>query len=139
MNKNTTMVLSAVLIIVAAIGGFFGGMQYQKSKAPAFGGRFGQFQNRFGQNGQSGRPVRGQILSIDPTGMTIKMNNGTSEIVIVSNSTAFVKSAAATKNDVATGDTVMVIGTPNSDGSITAQDVQINPTMVRGGQPSPTQ
>ena len=135
MNKN--LIIVAVLIILALGGGFFAGMHYQKSQATSlFVGANGVFRGRFGQGagGQNFRPVRGQVLSIDSTGLTVKLMDGTSKIVVVSPSTSFVKSAAATSSDIKTGDTVMVIGAQNSDGSVTAQDVQINPPSMRRGQ-----
>ncbi|HYK09001.1 MAG TPA: DUF5666 domain-containing protein [Candidatus Eisenbacteria bacterium] len=136
------MIIAVLLVVLALGGGFFAGMQYQKQKSPMLAGGTGngQFFRRFGQNGQNMqavRPVRGEVLSVDDTGMTVKMMDGSSKIVVVSGSTVFVKSSTAAKADVKSGDTVMVIGTQNSDGSVTAQDVQINPpAMGRGFAPS---
>lgn len=138
---NKTSIIAIVCIIIAGAGGFFGGMQYQKSKAPVFGGfANGQFRQRFGQGGANGafRPVRGQVISEDATSLTVKMPDGSSRIVVLSGSTQFVKSASGSKSDIKTGDTVMVVGTSNSDGSVTAQDVQINPPMGRGMMPTAT-
>ena len=148
-NTNITIIVAVILIIVAATGGFFGGMMYQKNQAPALGvaGR-GNFAARFGQAGQNAanRPVRGQVLSISDTSLTVKMSDGSTKIVVLSSSTAFMQSTKAALTDVKTGDTVNVVGTANSDGSVTAQDVQINPPMQGGfarptgaGQPAPTQ
>jgi hypothetical protein len=139
MTASKNMIIAVLLIVLALGGGFFAGMQYQKQKSPMLAGN-GQFFRRAGQGGVGGqnfRPVRGQVLSIDDTGMTVKMMDGSSKIVVVSGSTVFVKSSTAAKTDVKSGDTVMVIGTQNSDGSVTAQDVQINPpAMGRGFAPS---
>lgn len=135
MNKNTMMILGVVLIILALGGGFLAGMQYQSSKIPSFGGQNGQnLRQRFGQNGQNFRPVRGQVLSQDKNTLTVKLSDGSTKIVVMSGSTVFVKSQKSSLSDLTTGDTVNVIGTQNSDGSVTAQDVQINPP----GRPFPT-
>jgi len=145
MNKN--LIIVSVLVIIALGGGFFAGMQYEKSKAPSLpGGAFmmggnGQMRGRFGggQNRAGFAPVRGQVLSIDSTGMTVKLSDGSSKIVVVAPSTLFVKSSSASASDVKSGDTVVVVGTQNSDGSVTAQNVQINPPMIRIGAPTGTQ
>lgn len=140
MKVNKNLIIATLLVVLALGGGFFAGMQYQKQKAPSLAGGNGQFFRRIGQGGQSGqnfRPIRGQVLSIDDTGMTVKMMDGSSKIIVVSGSTMFVKSTTAAKTDIKSGDTVMVLGTQNSDGSVTAQDVQINPpAMGRGFAPT---
>lgn len=130
------MLIAVVLIVVALGGGFFAGIQYQKSqRANLAGGTFqnGQMMRRFGTT-QNVRPVRGQVISMDNNSMTIKLQNGNSDIVILAPSTLFVKSATAAATDMKNGDTVMIIGTQNSDGSVTASDVQINPPSIQRGQ-----
>lgn len=139
------MIVAVVLIVVAAAGGFFGGVMYQKNQTSTLSatGR-GNYAARFGQGGQNAagfRPVRGQVLSMDNNSLTVKLSNGSTEIVVLSGSTAFMQSTTAALSDVKTGDTVNVVGTANSDGSVTAQQVQINPpaggAMMRPtGQPA---
>lgn len=133
MNNKIIMPILAILI---ASGAFFGGMQYQKLKVPSFGnfrngqgavaGARGMMGQRNG-NGQNFRPVSGEILSFDSNGVTVKLTDGSSKIVLFSGSTAFVKSSEGTKDELKVGDKVMVVGAQNSDGSVTAQNVQINP------------
>lgn len=128
--KNKNLIISVALVVLALLGGFFAGMQYQKSQRATFvGGMYGRngMMRQFGQNGQNFRPVRGTVLSVDNNTMTIKLANGNSEIVVLSPSTRYVKSAPAALSDIKTGDTVMAIGTQNNDGSLTASDVQLNP------------
>ncbi len=138
-NKNTMIIVAVVLIIVAAAGGFFGGMMYQKNQTPSIGGTAGRgsYAGRFGgQAGQNSsfRSARGQVLDMNNDSMTIKLSNGSTEIVVLSASTAFMQSTKAALSDVKTGDTINVVGTANSDGSVTAQQVQINPPQ--GGFPT---
>ncbi len=137
MNKNTLIAVAVVLIVIAAAGGFFGGMLYQKGNSASNltqtgNGTFRQRLETMGQNGQNFRPVRGQVLSIESNSLTVKLSDGSTKIVVLSGSTAFLKSAKVSQNDLKTGDTVSVIGTQNSDGSVTAQDVQINPLINQG-------
>jgi hypothetical protein len=129
MNK---ILLFIIIIILVGVGAFFGGMQYQKSKTLSFIGGQGEFRQRMmgqGQGQTAFRPVRGDVLSIDNNTLTVKLQDGSSKIVVLSGSTTFMKEASATKEDLKTGNTVMVTGTSNSDGSVTAQSVQLNSTM----------
>jgi hypothetical protein len=154
-NIHTMRILiSIVLIVIAVIGGFFLGMTYQKSQIN-FGmiGQGSRQDGNFRMLGQGGantqnsnfRPVRGQVVSADNNNLTVKMSDGSTKLVVLSESTAFMQSTKASLSDIKTGDTVNVLGTQNSDGSITAQDVQINPPqggfMMRSGsnQTAPSQ
>ena len=109
--------------------GFFGGMKYQERKAPQM---FRQFS---GPNGardagqrrlnQGFRPVNGEILSKDEQSITIKLQDGGSKIVFISDSTSVMKSTQGSLGDIAVGGQVMATGSPNPDGSISAQSIQI--------------
>ena len=57
------------------------------------------------------------------------MPDGSSKIAILTNNTVYNKSAKGTKDDLKTGEQVGVFGSTNPDGSVTAQDVQINPSV----------
>ncbi len=134
MKKNIIFFVFAAVIIAA--GGFFAGMKYQQSQSPA--GRLGSFQGiRSGNLGQRGaglpvggqgyRPVNGDIISMDDKSITVKLQDGSSKIVLLSDTTTFNKSSNGSKSDLKTGEKVAVFGTENSDGSVTARNVQLNP------------
>lgn len=140
-NMKTQQIVIVVLVaVVTAAGGFYGGMQYQKSQRPSLsGGQFftrGNFQGRQG-NFQGARPVTGEIIGQDDKSITVKMQDGSSKIVILSAQTVINKAATGTKSDLKTGERIAAFGTENSDGSVTAQTVQLNP-MIRTIQPSGT-
>lgn len=144
MNKN--LIIGAVIgVVVIGGAGFWGGMVYAKSQTPSRGQFSAQFAN--GQFG-GGRGARtgggitaGQILSKDATSITIKMQDGSTKIVLLGSSTEVMKQASGTTDDLAVGTNVAVTGSANSDGSVTAQTVQIRPagTPFGGGGQGGTQ
>lgn len=146
MKQNFVVILIIVAIAVGGIG-FFGGMKYQQSKSGntrqfgfnnGAGGRGFGGSGTFGAAGNRGnRPVTGQILSTDDQSITVKLADGSTKIVLLTNSTQINQATKATKDDLKTGITVAAFGTTNTDGSVTAQAVQINPQEMRSG-PSPT-
>ncbi len=128
--KNIKLI-AIVLLLVGLGAGFFGGMQYQKSQRSQFGQANNAAGNQarrtgLGQN-QVNRPVSGDIISADQNGITVKLTDGSSKIVLVSDSTMINKTDPGTKTDLTVGQKVMVIGTANSDGIVTAQNIQLNP------------
>lgn len=128
--KNAN-ILTIVLLVVGLAVGFFGGMQYQKTQRSGLGQARGQAGNQFGRrvNGQNSnnRPVAGEIISADDKSITVKLPDGSSKIVLVSDSTQINKATTTTNSDLKTGEKVAVFGTQNSDGSVTAQNIQLNP------------
>jgi len=130
--KNVKLI-GVVLIVIALGGGFFAGMKYQQSQSPA--GRVGNFQRTsngtLGQRGadQGFRPVNGEIINSDDKSITVKLQDGSSKIVFLSNTTVFSKSSVGSKSDLKKGEKAAVLGTENSDGSVTARNVQLNPQM----------
>jgi len=129
--KNLPIII--VLLVIVGAGAFFGGMKYQQSKQPSFSRQFG-----IGQGGRNGpgqmqtrrngfRPVSGDIINADDKSITVKLQDGSSKIIIISDNTAINKASQATKVDLKVGEKVAVFGTDNSDGSVTAQNIQLNP------------
>ena len=131
-----------IIALVVAGAAFFGGMKFQQSKSSG-NTQFRQFQRGpNGQNGPSrqgggnvqgrfggGRPVMGEIISKDDNSITVKMQDSSTKIVILSNSTSINMASEGTKSDLTEGTKVGVFGNENPDGSVTAQNVQINPTF----------
>ena len=144
MNKQ---IIAIIIVIAASILGFFGGMKYQESKT--INNRFGGFdpQNmRSQQNGQNQtrrggfRPVMGEVISQDENSITVKLTDGSSKIVLLSEKTTYNKAETATKTDLKKGEKVNVFGTENTDGSVTAQNIQLNPILNgMDRRPNPTQ
>jgi len=130
MKKN----LIITIVVAVLVGGvcFFAGIKYQQSKQPAFPRQFaGQMGG--GQGGGANRlgfrSVNGEIISTDEKSITVKLQDGSSKIVIVSETTQINKAEQANKEDLKVGEKVAVFGQENSDGSVTAQNIQINPLM----------
>lgn len=132
--KNN-LILTVIVAIVVGAGAFFGGMKYQQSKQPAFLRQFAGGQGaRIGQGNRQGfRPVNGEIISADDKSITVKLQDGSSKIVLLSDKTEINKASQGTKEDLKVGEKVAAFGQENSDGSVTAQNIQLNP-ILRGGQ-----
>jgi hypothetical protein len=140
--KNSILI-TVILVIVVGGTAFYGGMLYgQQNRRSQFAGQFGGAvgaRQGTGANGARGgtgfRPVNGDIIASDANSITVKMSDGSSRIVLVSSTTSINKAAQATKADLTTGQKVAVFGQTNSDGSVTAQSIQLNPIMRTGGNP----
>lgn len=133
-NKN---ILTIVGVVVVAAVAFYGGMQYDKSgsaQGAARGARNGTSTFAGGRGGFGGG-ASGEILSVDAQSVTVKTRDGSSRIVLYSASTPITKTASGTVSDLQNGTNVVVLGTANSDGSITAQGIQVRPNFP-GGAPN---
>lgn len=149
--KNQNIIIAIAVVLIAA--SFYGGMQYGKSSVASsnsatragFNGQFGQGGGQrngaVGANGarnmrNGGGLINGEVISKDDTGMTVKLNDGSSKIIFIASSTSVGKFVEGVKNDLTVGENVMVTGTANSDGSVVAQSIQIRPKgMEQSGAP----
>lgn len=134
--KNNNLILTIIIAAAVGIAGFFGGITYQQSKTSSnsltvqTGQGNPQGFNR-GQNGQRftgtnrGMGTFGEIVSIDSKTMTIKMQDGSSKIINLADATTVSKTDVGSRTDLKMGEQVAVQGTSNSDGSITAQNIQL--------------
>ena len=131
MNKN--IIIMIVVVLVVSAGAFYGGMKYQDSKRTNTNRQFTNGQGRPGGSGNRGgfRPVNGEIISSDDKSITVKLADGSSKMVLLSEKTEINKANTATIAELKTGEKVAVFGAENSDGSITAQNIQLNP-LFRG-------
>lgn len=145
-------IIVLVLVGIALVGGsFYGGMKYTQSYGSA-GASFRNLtleerQQRFQQGGLQGTAnriprgngVSGEIMSKDDTSITVKTLDGGSKIVLITSTTQATKSVQTFLADLVPGISVMVNGTNNTDGSITAQSIQIRqfPSSASGSLITP--
>lgn len=125
------LVLAVIWAALVGIVGFFTGVKYQQSKQSTFFRQFRSGQGvRMGQVFRQGfRPINGEIISIDEKSITVKLQDGSSKIILFSEKTEIDKAINGTKEDLKVGEKVLVLGIENSDGSVTAQNIQINPSF----------
>lgn len=134
--------LPLIIIAVVVVGGcaFYGGMKFGGSKGQKgfqaggamqdqrWGGATGAAGARQG-GGNMGNLANGEILSKDDQSITIKMRDGGSKIIFFSTSTEVGKFVTGTVADLIVGQTIMATGKTNTDGSVTAQTIQLRAPM----------
>jgi len=129
-----------LIVIVVAATAFFGGMKYQESKATTAAGQFGQGRRTAGGGGF--RPTVGTVLTAGANSITVKLQDGSSKIVLLTDKTQINKAEKASTSDLTAGAEVSVFGTTNTDGSVTAQNISLNPQFMGGRNrdltPTPT-
>jgi len=140
MNKK---ILPIIVLVVVAIGAFYGGMRYggkDNLSARFPGGDFGDYSQGGGQamyqeGGMEGEMhrgdgfVSGKILSVDEVSVTVELRDGGSKIVFVSDEIRVTTLAEGVLGDLKEGDSVIINGQSNSDGSVTAETLQVVPEM----------
>lgn len=154
-TKSQNTLIFVLLIVLFTAAGFFAGTKYQQKKVFSQRGQFfgrmaiGDGQggglrnsdpnNQFNRGRLGGRQVVGDIISLDDKSITVKLPDGSSKIVLLSDSVSISQDTAATRNDLAVGQRVGIFGSENTDGSVTAQLIQLNPAL-RGlnSTPAPT-
>lgn len=143
-QKN--LVVAVVAILFFSTISFYGGMKYQQSRLFSQR-RDGALAGQFGRGGQmgnqasglpngsrrGGQMVTGEVISVDDKSVTVKLADGGSKVALISSSTLINKSATAQLADLKSGERVAIFGSQNSDGSLSAQSLQLNPQL-----PSPT-
>lgn len=125
--KQNVFVFALIAVIIGG-GAFYGGMKYEQVRSPAQRSQFGNRVPGIGGRLRGGfRPVNGEIIASDAKSITVKLSNNSSRIIFVSAKTMINKAAAAAQSELVVGAKVAVFGTDNADGSVTAQNIQLNP------------
>lgn len=157
--KEGLGISTAVLVLVVGGGAFFGGIKYQENASlkveksqysNPFSGR-NQFENMrngntknsttstqtgVGEKRMGNGQLSGEITSVDSSSITVKSNDGSSKIILISDKTTVSKASAGQISDLKVGEKVAVFGTPNTDGSVIGSTIQLNP--ISGNIPSGT-
>lgn len=150
-NKLIPIIISIVVVIV---GVFYGGIKYTENKLTRNGfsqtdfqnlsnlspeerrQRFqefgsgdheGNFRGRFGLENYGTRPLSGEIIVQREGSFTLKLNDGSTKIVFINDSTQIIKSVEGSLGDLNQSEQILVTGDENPDGSYTAEVIQIRP------------
>jgi hypothetical protein len=133
-------VLTSVLVL-GLVGGlaFLGGVKLQQHRTPAAGAGFAA--------GAGGRPggagagtvagvTAGTVKLVDGSSIYVTDQSGNVTKVTTTSSSKVTRADEATVGDVRPGDTVLVQGTPSSNGTVVATQVTDNgPSGTGGGAP----
>lgn len=141
MDSKHRLVVGAAILLVGAAA-FWCGIAYARGAGPSRG-QFagdGAFSGRGGgpAGGPAGGGVFGVIIAKDTGSVTVQLMSGPNasstgqtgsgtRIVFVNDTTQIEKTVSDSPADLATGESVVVSGQPNQDGSVTAQSIQIRP------------
>lgn len=145
-SKKTLSVIAAAAVAVAVIfflAGFAAGKhRSSKSQIAGFGPAGGMMRGpgmtgaaNGGMRGRAGNGTAGTVLSSDATSITLSTQGGGSKTVLISPSTVVLKSAPGTRDDLSNGSNIIVTGSPNADGSISAATVSIRPAQDKPEAP----
>ena len=127
MAKYKVHIIWAVIAVIALVGGIFYGKGSATSTASSARGLYARSTRSGLGRAAGGGFVSGQIISVDANSMTVSLANGNSQVVFYSSSTQVMKPTIVSASTLAAGTRVMIGGTANSDGSLTAQSVQVQP------------
>lgn len=121
-----TIVTVAVALIVGFLGGHFllGGVP-KTSSFP--GGSTGFYRGASGARSMGGGFLSGTVAKQDAGSITVNTRDGSSHVVLLTPDTTVSKSVNGALKDIATGSEVIVSGTTNSDGSVSASLIQLRP------------
>lgn len=141
---NKSVVIIGVLLVIVAVGGgsFWAGMKIGENRIiqdptrlfQQFRGQGGQFPGMVGtpQAGREGAPFGGGIMGTIETveGDTLVVTTEEGEIQVHATETTLIeKSMAVAVSDLEVGEQVVVSGSRNDDGSITARTIRISPAQ----------
>ncbi len=151
-----------VLAVILIGASFFAGTKYAESRSPAGNrfaagqpggagrGAFGAAPGAGGQAGAAGRNMfrgaggaggnmtAGEVSKIENGMLTLKTADGGSRLIVMSSSTKVMQMSEINLDALKATTPVMIMGTANSDGSVTAATIQIRPTPPAPA-PSPEQ
>jgi len=129
MNKISKIISGIIILLIIGCGAFWLGINYEKgqSKPAISSANFSAM--RAGRAGTTGSNlISGSIISSDNNSITVQLpGTAGSKIIFYSDTTQINKTISGTASDLSAGTTVNVTGTTNSDGSVTANSIQIRP------------
>lgn len=150
MKKILWIIGGVALLAIAAGGGFEGGIAYQRNQANQIRNQF--FQSRGSNASNGGQPasgsssnpgfsrfgggVTGSIKSIQGNQLELSTATGVTTVNLTAN-TQIEKSISGTPADLQPGEQLVVRGQSDSNGNVTADQIQIVGSTAAQGAPAP--
>lgn len=137
--KNPFPALIITAVVVGAAG-FYGGIRYQQTRPPqpgSFSARAGRGQFPIASGSPqirfnaSNRPLSGEILSLDEQSLTLKLEDGSSKIILLPDSVVINQTEVASKTDLTVGSTIIVFGNGDDSGTVTADSINLGSGFMR--------
>lgn len=128
MNKDLKIKLIVGALLIACLS-FYAGTKVSQSRNAGPTGFMRNSSVNSGQKMRMGGFLSGEVISKDATSITLKTRDGSTKIVLFSASTDILKSTSGKSDDLNIGEQVVVTGSSNADGSLSAQSIQIRPNM----------
>ncbi len=129
MHKKT-LVAAAIALVAGLGGGYYASHGAAAPQGPALRGAFA----RGGAAGAGGF-LAGTVAKEDSESITVDTRDGSSRIVLITPDTSVSKSVNGTMSDVAVGANVIVSGSTNSDGSVSASLIQLRSALAGRNAP----
>ena len=128
-TKKHTLGVGIVALIVGFGVGYF---MHSSPTSPAAGGfaartSTGTYGGGMMRGTAGGGFLSGTVVKKDSGSLTVSTRDGNSHLVFLTPDTSVSKSVVGSVSDVSVGSAVLVSGTTNSDGSISANLVQLRP------------
>ncbi len=113
--------LIIIIAIIAALGvGFGGGLLVSSHNKGAHNGKAGRHHPSLAAKGAA---TTGTVINNSGSILTIKLSNGSTETVYTGSNTSYSQESQISSSNITNGSSVHVIGTKNSDGSVTAKKI----------------
>ena len=125
MNKRNISI--TVIALVIGFGAGYMAHTSPVASPSATGGTFTRGGGATRGNGAGGGFLSGTVATEDSGSITLNTRDGSSRVVLITPNTTVSKSVRGALSDVATGATIIVSGTTNSDGSVSANLIQLRP------------
>jgi len=151
--KKWQIAVVVLAVIAVGVGALFGGRAWGESASSS-----DQTQRQFATDGSGpfnrgdgsapgdgtgrgmfgGNAVTGSIIAVDSSSITVQTSDGSTKIVLFGDSTGITLVTEGSVADLKTGEDVLVTGTTNDDGTVTATSIRLGEVLGSGLAPGGT-
>lgn len=142
MKNESILIACAITAVIAGGVGFVAHAKLQsKNQFANWGERGESFRMMEGKEGKGrgmgqgmmgrGGAQSGEVTAKDGKTLTLKMSDGSTKLVILSDTTTYRAAVESSLDKVEVGTKIAAFGTQSTDGSTVATSIEINPLSLR--------